>query len=333
MRVGDDKSQVMDGIVRQMRDYNISMTELALAMERAQVMGPGFERFIFAAIRKMTGGSAPGEFFKKLYPTLAAIIIFAVACALTSKFWAGMNAFSHIMITLGAGLLLHVFALVALKKKRLPRVISPLLLIAAMLQPFGWFVMVRELFPDMVSPYVLSVLIMAVMAVQHGMAWRKHKLALLLFLTLLFAYSFVVTWLSLLGASERIILVGIGLAVMGTAQALRHTPYASLSSIGYVLGAAAFALGGFEILRASPVELMYLALPCAMAYASVRVRSVAMLLVGTIAMLSYIAYFASQHLAHFAGWALTLVALGIIFYGIGVAALAIKRRYIDIPVT
>jgi len=62
-------------------------------------------------------------------------------------------------------------------------------------------------------------------------------------------------------------------------------------------------------------------------YACVALQSRAMLLTTVLAMLSFIGYFSAKHFVDSLGWPITLVITGIIFLGVGMLAIRVKKAF------
>lgn len=119
----------------------------------------------------------------------------------------------------------------------------------------------------------------------------------------------------------------IGVCLMSTAYGLQKTGrYMRLSGLGYFAGSIMAYGGLFDLVRNTPVELLYFALTVSMLYACVVLQSQALLLTTVIAMLSFIGYYTAQHFAHSLGWPVTLVLMGVAFLGVGALALKVRRQ-------
>ena len=119
----------------------------------------------------------------------------------------------------------------------------------------------------------------------------------------------------------------IGVSVMLTAYGMQKADrYPRLIGLGYFVGSIMAYAGLFDLVRNTPVELVYLAVTASILYACVVLQSRALLLTTVIAMLSFIGYFSARHFAHSLGWPVTLVLMGVAFLGIGTIAIRVKRR-------
>jgi len=99
-----------------------------------------------------------------------------------------------------------------------------------------------------------------------------------------------------------------------------------LSGLGYLIGSALAYSGLFDLLRQTPVELLYFAVTAAMLYVCVLLQSRALLLTTVLAMLGFISHFTARHFVDSLGWPISLVLMGVAFIGVGALAMRIKRQ-------
>ena len=118
----------------------------------------------------------------------------------------------------------------------------------------------------------------------------------------------------------------IGVSLVITAYGL-HTVdrYPRLIGLGYLVGSAMLYAGLFDLVEDTPIELLFLAVTAGILYACVVLQSRAMLLTTVLAMLSFIGYFSAKHFVDSLGWPVTLVITGVIFLGVGLIAVRVKR--------
>jgi len=118
----------------------------------------------------------------------------------------------------------------------------------------------------------------------------------------------------------------IGVSLVITAYGL-HTAdkYPRLIGLGYLVGSAMLYAGLFDLVEGTPIELLFLAVTAGILYACVVLQSRAMLLTTVLAMLSFIGYFSAKHFVDSLGWPVTLVITGVIFLGVGMIAMRVKR--------
>jgi uncharacterized membrane protein YjjB (DUF3815 family) len=84
----------------------------------------------------------------------------------------------------------------------------------------------------------------------------------------------------------------------------------------------------FDAVKNSPLELAFLGLSALLIFLSTHVRSRALLIVGTLSMLSYIGYYTAEHFANTVGWPIALVIIGIALIGLSSLAVRLNNKYI-----
>jgi len=131
------------------------------------------------------------------------------------------------------------------------------------------------------------------------------------------AISSAANWASLL----------TGACLMSTAFGLQKAGrYSRLTGLGYLTGSIMAYGGLFELVRNTPVELLYLAVTASMLYACVMLQSRALLFTTVIAMLGFIGYYSAKYFANSLGWPITLVLMGVAFLGVGIIAMKLRRQ-------
>ncbi|MGB5326528.1 MAG: hypothetical protein WBN40_14065 [Pseudomonadales bacterium] len=119
----------------------------------------------------------------------------------------------------------------------------------------------------------------------------------------------------------------VGANLMLTAFGLHKADrYPRLIAIGYFTGSVLAYAALFDLVQNSPLELIYLAVTASGLYACVVLESRALLLTTVIAMLGFIGYFSAKHFADSLGWPITLILMGVAFFGVGAFALKMKQR-------
>ena len=128
-------------------------------------------------------------------------------------------------------------------------------------------------------------------------------------------------------ASPNLAALVTGLCLMSTAHGLqRAQQFQRLIDLGYFAGSFMLYAALFDLVRGTPVELVYLAATAAMLYACVQLQSRALLLTTVLAMLGFIGYFGAQHFANSLGWPITLVLMGVAFLGVSALAMKVRRQ-------
>lgn len=271
-----------------------------------------------------------GSIAMRIFSILGGVFILAGVSAYIAMFWDEMNSATRVIITLGSGFVAYMMAVIFSRESRYLSSIVPLLLIAALLESFGLFVLIDEYFNNYTNNWRLVCLIVfGLMLVQQGLTFVSMRIPILLLTTLWFASSFFYIAFDMTGIAEEFNTVIIGGSLLSITYGLRNSIYGRVLQLAYFFGSIMFFVGLFELLRNTPFETLYLAIAAFMIYISVLVNSTVLLIISVLSMLSYIGYYTAQHFVHSVGWPLALIVLGILFFIISAGALRIKKKYIS----
>jgi hypothetical protein len=118
-----------------------------------------------------------------------------------------------------------------------------------------------------------------------------------------------------------------GVCVMSAAFGLQKAGrYSRLTGLGYFAGSIMAYSGLFDLVRNTPVELLYIGVTASMLYACVVLQSRALLFTTVVAMLGFIGFYTAQYFANSLGWPVTLVLMGVAFLGVGMIAMKLRRH-------
>ncbi len=304
------KEKAVQDILDIARRHGVTLEDLRCALEETEpVSSPRFR------------GILP-----RLFASLGGTFIFAGLCVFIGINWEEMNAAARIIVTLGSGLATFGMGLAALSWRRYEKVVTPLFLIAAVLQPTGILVALDELSSGGDWHYA-GLLMAAIMAFQQGVTFAVKGRTTLLFTTILFSATFLSVLFDLLDIDPQITGVTLGLSLILVNLAVDKTRHTTITPFWYLTGSTSFLWGVFDMLEGTPMEIFFLVIACGMVYLSVYVRSRTLLACGTVSILSYIGYFTSQHFLESWGWPLALILLGFVLIGLSAAAVRINQRY------
>lgn len=271
-----------------------------------------------------------GGIAMKIFSILGGIFIFAGISSYIGMFWDEMNSAMRVIITLGSGFVAYLIGVTFFRNARYPTAVAPVMLVAALMECGGLFVMIDEYFSNNSNNWRLACLIVfGLMLLQQLLTFISIRIPILLFTTLWFAGSFFAIAFDMLGVPERWNAIFIGLSLLLIAYGLRTTIYHRTLQLAYLVGSISFLYGTFDVLSNTPFEILYLAITCFMIYMSVMAHSTTLLVVSVLAMLSYIGYFTAENFVDSAGWPLALIVLGVLFFIISAGALRIKKKYIQ----
>ncbi len=285
---------------------------------------------IGAALRgeDRAGSRRSARLLSRILGLLGGIFVFAGLGVFIALNWDAMNSAARIIITLGSGLAAFVLALIAAGEARYRHVVTPLYLVAAILQPLGILVAIDEFSTGGDWRYA-ALLTAGVMTLQQGASFWQKRDSTLLFTTMVFAYWFLGTTLDLIHMDGDLIAVVIGASIVLLCLGLEKTAHRSLTPIWFLFGSAAFYYGLFTLVEGSPVELVFLASACGGVFISTIANSRSLLTISTMAILAYVSYFTREHFLDSIGWPILLILLGLLMIGLAASALRISNRYIS----
>ena len=263
----------------------------------------------------------------RLLAYLGAVFVFAGLGVFIATQWDELNSAARVIITLGSGVAAFIMAFVATKDARLAPAVTPLNLLAAVLQPLGMLVAMNE-YSSGGDWHYASLIAAGVMLAQQLLVFGVLRRSALLFAALVFGTILVATALDLLDANERVIALTVGVAVLALTIGIQRTRHAAITPFWYLVSTSSTLWGLFDAVQDTAIEVSFLGAACAAVYLSTAVRSRAVLIVATLAILGYIGYFTAENFADSVGWPLALIAFGFAMIALSAAAVAIGRRYI-----
>lgn len=272
-------------------------------------------------------GEQDGGIVRRLLAYIGGILVFAGVLVYIQMFWADMNSAARIIVTLGTGMAALIIAIIFHDHDRFSQAATPLLLIAACLQPWGIMVAFNELGTGG-DPQLAALLATGTMLLQQLLIMGRLQRTVVLFNALLFGALTVSNALDLIGVSEEVNLVIIGLSLLLLSYGIDQTKHRGIIPFWYLAGSAALFWGAFELLRQTPAHFAYLGLTAFMIYLSTAARSQTLLFSSTVAMIGYLTYFTAQYFVDSIGWPVSLIFMGLLLLGISNMALRINRKYI-----
>lgn len=306
------KEDALQEIASIAKNNNISLEEIIQALARPQEQ----------VVKQST------SILSKLLGYIGGIFVFAGICIFISMYWHDFGSAALVIVTLGVGFIVFLMAVACSYDKKYERAAMPLFLIAAFLQPTGIFVMLQEYSSGGDARY--GILFMALyMLIQQGATFHVQRQTVLAFFAIFFASILFVTLFDVWDMNEKLIGVVIGTSMMCIAYALNQSRHAAIASFWYVVGSVTLLCAVFAAVKATPFELGYLGLTAWLIFLSTYVRSRALLLVGTLAMLLYVGYYTAEHFANVLGWPIALVLIGIALMAISSVAVKLNKKYIQ----
>lgn len=266
----------------------------------------------------------------RIFGYIGSILVFSGICIFIGMRWEQLGSVERITATLGIGFILFLIAVAVMDNPKYDRTATPLLLIAALLQPTGIFVLLDE-FSRGDDPLYGVLFMSVVMFIQQGFIFLQKGRTTLAFTTILFGSMFIITTLELLEVDGNVISFMIGLSLMFISWALGHSPHRAISSFWYFFGSISLLISAFDFLKNQTYEVLFLGLAAIIIYVSIAAQNRTLLLVGTLAMLSYISHYTYIHFNDVLGWPIVLIICGVAFIAISAVAMKINAKFMSTP--
>ena len=305
------KDDALQDIVALAQHNQITLAEIAQALETSSVQP----------------NAASASVLPKLFGYVGGIFVFAGIGVFISMYWDDFGSASRVIITLGSGLMAFVMGLVCLSDQKYERAVTPLFLMAALLQPTGIMVMLQEYSSGGDVRHGL-LFMAAYMLVQQGATFWAKQRTVLAFSAVLFGCIFFANLFDIWDIDEKLIGIVIGSSLLCIAYAMQQSRHMAIAPFWYFVGAVLLLWSIFESVENSLLEPVYLGATAFVIFLSTYVRSRTLLLVGTLAMLIYIGYYTAEHFANTVGWPIALVIIGIALIGLSALAVRLNNRYI-----
>jgi hypothetical protein len=263
----------------------------------------------------------------RIFGYIGGIFVFAGIAIFVGMHWDEIGAVGRIMLTLGIGYCLFVMAVAVAKDRRFERAATPLFIMAALLQPAGIVVALKE-YSHGGDPAHGLMFMNFVMLIEQGLAFMALRRTFLALSSIFFGASMFVIGFDLLHIDRNLEGAVIGLSLTAIAWALSNSPHRAIAGITYFVGGAAFLDAAWDALHHSPAEVLFLGLSCGTIFLSTVARSRALLTLGTLATVGYIGEFTAEHFAHDNNWPFVLMFVGVVLIGFSALAVKINKKYI-----
>jgi hypothetical protein len=308
----DDRARALEDIAAIAREHGLTTAEIAAALEETAGASPDQRRRgVIVRVLAFLGGT----------------FVFAGVGVFIALQWNHMNSAARVIVTLGSGLTAFVLAVLASKDERFERSGTPLLLVAAALEPTGMLVTFDE-FGSGGDWRWASLVTGGTIALQYLAVFRGLRRSTPLLVAIAFGVAFWWTALDLAVVDDKVIALILGAGMILTAVGVDRSDYRDITPVWYLFGATAFLAGLFDQVKETPLEVLFLAAAAGFVYMSVVVHSRMLLVVATVAILAYTGWFTGQRFADSMGWPLALIAFGIFMIGLSAVAFRIDRDYV-----
>jgi hypothetical protein len=309
-----ERSDALREVVVLARRHGLSAEDIAAALGESRTSTPEAESHWRSVIVRVLG-------------YLGGTFVFAGIGVFVALQWDNLNSAARVIVTLGPGISALILGLLAAREERFSRVSTPLLLVAAALEPTGMLVAFRE-FGTGGDWHWASLTTSGTMALQFTAVFANMRRSTALFLVVLFATSFCWTSLDLLDFEGKVIALLVGGSLLLAAIGIDRGGHGDITPVMYVFGATGFLYGFFDSVKRTPLEVTFLAAAAGFVYLATVLRTRTLLFVATVAILSYTGYYTGEHFADSVGWPLALIGFGIFMIAMSAAAFRIDRDYL-----
>ncbi len=260
----------------------------------------------------------------KILAYLGGVLVLTGITIFIGMQWDMFGSATRVLVTLGVGFAVFVFALTTMSDPRFSKVTTPMLLIAALLQPTGIVVMLNE-YSRGGEPEHGLLFMCVVMLVQQFLIFLSRQRTELLFTSLFFGAAGFGTLCDILHTDFEIVALALGVALTSLSYVIGKTIHESITPFWYLAGSVFFLYGAFDVLEGSVLEILYFGLAAGFMYLGTVVRSRTLLFTSVIALMSFTGYFFRDSLANAFG----LVLMGFLLIGLSAFAMSLNRKYIQ----
>lgn len=311
----EEKQKALDEIVASARAYDLTLDEITAALIKASI----------------TRGTGRMQMVQTMFVYVGAILAIAGTTGLISLYWDDLGSPARVLVTLGPGIIALVLSLSALKAEQYQKAATPLLLLAALLQPAGMAVFLHEYF-DGGDPLTAGILISGVMTTQMALLFGLFRRTSMLFFTLFFAFSLAQITMQKLDIDAAIAAVTLGLSGLLIAYGIGQTVWRSFVPFAYFIFTVQFAIGLYDLLEGEfPLDISLIVAAGFLVYTSILAQSRAYLTASVLVMLGYLAYYTSEYFADMVSWPVALMVMGLLMIGVSHQAVKIGQRIGEQP--
>lgn len=225
-----DKKEALLQIKNLVKEHSITIDELkkAIIPEQEKKDGMNTAMLIFSII----GG----------------IFIFSGIGIYVSMFWIDMNSAARVISTLGSGFVAYIIGVVFSRDESKRGFVAPIMLVAALFETGGLFVLIHEYFNYQTNNWRLaSLIVFGIMFTQQVLSFISLRIPILLLTSLWFAASFLAIAFDMLRVPEEWNLTFIGLSILLVTYGMHEIKYKRIVQMTYMLGLYLFYGGVLNI--------------------------------------------------------------------------------------
>lgn len=304
-----NRTEALEQIAAIAARHGLSADEIAQALERPV---------------KPTQAVRSTGILARVLAYLGGIFVLAGIAIFIGMQWDHFNSATRVLMTLGVGFTIFLFALATMTDLKFSRVTTPMLLVAAVLQPTGIVVMLNE-YARGGDPAHGLLFMCAVMLVQQLFTFLAKRRTVLLFTSLFFGAAGFGTLCEILNVDYEIAFIALGIGLTALSWHIDRTLHHAITPFWYLAGSVFFLAGTFQLLENTALEILYFGLAAGVMYLGTVVRSRTLLFSSVLALMGFTGYFFRDSLANAFG----LIVMGLLLIGLSALAMSLNRKYIQ----
>lgn len=248
-----------------------------------------------------------------------------------ATFWDDIGTGTRVLISVGAALLSYILGTILLKTDQKTKSGVAFHLIAGVIFPFSFYVVLQELFMVDITAGVMTAISFFLLLI-YAASFFVFRHFIFTFFMLAYSISFVYSSIYALIPDVSMELISyltliIGAFGMFIGRSFKNTESAPLSKLMYSLGSAAVLISPAFLFGPTPFwEVIYPFLLAGMFYLALLFHSKHMLTTGVLALMGYVVYLTVEYFSDVVGWPITLIFIGITLIAIGYSAIKFKGK-------
>lgn len=281
---------------------------------------------LLQALDAATTGEKEASLLQKVLSYIGGAFVFCGIATYVGMVWSDLDSAARVIITLGSGFVAFLLGLIAQGDQRFVKASTPLLIIAAALQPTGLFVFLDEYMPPSGNLAKASAFVFGFMLIQQALAFAARRRTSLLFFTVLFFYAFMSPVMELAGIDSELTVMTLGISGLLVCSVINRTEHHGIVSFFLFCSGVGVTAAAYDYLNNQPYDVGLIGIVAGLVYVSILMASRTLLTVSIIALLAYLVYFTDEYFKDVVGWPLALVIAGLLMIGISAYAVKLGRK-------
>ncbi len=260
----------------------------------------------------------------KVLAYVGGVLVLAGISIFVGMQWDTFSPAVRVLVTLGTGFAIFLFALTTLSDQRFSMATTPMLLVAALLQPTGLVVLLNE-YGRGGDPEHGLLFMCVVMMAQQFLSFLATQRSVLLFTSLFFGAAGFGTLCSILEIDSEITALALGFGLTSLSYLIGKSRHEAITPFWYLAGSIFLLYGAFDVVEGSSLEILYFGVVAGFMFLATVVKSRILLFTSVIAMMAFTGYFFRDSLANAFG----LILMGFLLIGLSAFAMSLNRKFIQ----